>query len=73
MREATPPQITTADHWEVFLNEFSCSDHRAHPGEVLQQMDELLEEHGLEIVTVDNKDDGFWYKIEELQVPEKSP
>jgi len=63
MRKGEMPNITTQAHWEAFERSWAGSHCNDHPGYVLAAVDKLLAKIGLEIETVDMKDDTFWFRI----------
>jgi len=53
----------TGEETPLTKDEWMTSDWKDHAGEVLENIDDLLEKHGLEIIDLDTGGDFYMYTI----------
>ncbi len=52
---------------------FTIVDWRAHPGDLLEEVSQLLAPHGLRVVMADSQDDSYRFKVEKAEQPPVEP
>ncbi len=46
---------------------FTVVDWKAHPGDMLEEVSQLLAPHGLRVVMADSQDDSYRFKVEKVE------
>lgn len=45
---------------------FTVVDWKTHPGDMLEEVSQLLASHGLRVVVADSQDDSYRFKVERV-------